>query len=179
MWRWNSRIPFAENGYYHIYNRGYNKSIIFKNKHCFEKFYAYLIKYVSEFEEDLKVVSYCLLPNHFHFIIQNTDGTGTQISRFMKKVQWAYSVWLRVKYPLEDKGTGTAIKLPVFEWRFKAKYIDSDESLAQCIHYVNFNPLKHEIVTDIAEYPWTSYHQLTVTQKNQVKDNLILSELEH
>ncbi len=179
MWRWNSRIPFLENGHYHIYNRGYNKSIILKNRYCFEKFYSYLLRYSKEFEGSLEILSYCLLPNHFHLIVRNLDGTGTQVSKFMKKLQWAYSVWLRVKYPLEDKGTGTWLKLPVFEWRFKAKLIKTDEYLAQCIHYVNYNPLKHKIVTDIAQYPWTSYHHLTQEQKNQGQDDLILSELEY
>ncbi len=177
MWRWNRRDPFLENNYYHIYNRWYNKSILFKDEWCYKKFYSYLIKYVEEFNWELKIVSWTFLPNHFHFIIKNIDGTGTQISKFMKKLQWAYSVWFRVKYPLENKGTGTLIKLPVFEWRFKAKLIDNDDYLYKVLAYVNFNPLKHNIVDDINNYKWTSYHQINKEKIDKYKD-LILDELE-
>ncbi|MDD3646394.1 MAG: transposase [Candidatus Gracilibacteria bacterium] len=171
MGRGNARDPFVENGYYHIYNRGYNKSVIFNNKDCFVKFYKYLIALINEYK-DIKVVSYCLLPNHFHFIIHNNGGTGTQISMFMKRLQGAYSVWHRTKYPLENK-------LPFFEGRFKAKYIGDEAYLYQCIAYVNFNPLKHQLVKDIKDYPYTSYHQLTTEKEkvNQYKD-MILDELE-
>lgn len=172
MGKWNLRDPFIDNGYYHIYNRWYNKNIIFNNDYCFEKFYKILAKYLKEYEY-IKMCSYSFLPNHFHFILQNNEqGTGTQISEFMKKVQWAYSVWHRNKYPLE---VGT--KLPFFEWRFKAKHIETDEYLEQCLSYVNFNPLKHNIVDNINDYKWTSYNQIDNSKINKHKD-LILTELE-
>ena len=177
MWKWNRRDPFEVNAYYHIYNRWYNKSILFKDNHSFEKFYTYLVKYLDEYNWKLWIVSYSFLPNHFHLIIQNFDGTGTQISHFMKKLQWAYSVWFRTKFPLEDLGTGTQMKLPVFEGRFKAKLIDSDEYLYKCMAYVNFNPLKHEIVDSIDNYKWTSYHQIDKSKFSNYKD-LNLQELE-
>lgn len=172
MWRWNSRIPFVENGYYHIYNRGYNKWWVFTDRSCFEHFYKLLIKYKEEYKNDLKLVAYCLLPNHFHFVIQSR-GTGTQVSDFMKKLQWGYSIWHRVKYPL---GTGT--KLPFFEWRFKAKIITDEAYLEQCLAYVNFNALKHQIVNNIDDYPWTSYHQITNKDTIDRYRDLVLDELE-
>jgi REP element-mobilizing transposase RayT len=178
MWKWNRRDPFLENNYYHIYNRWYNKSILFKDDHSFEKFFKYLVRYSNEFTEELKLISYSFLPNHFHLIIKNLDGTGTQISKFMKKLQWAYSVWFRVRYPLEDiQGTGTQLKLPVFEWRFKAKIIDNDEYLEHCLAYVNLNPLKHNIVDNIDNYKWTSYHNINKKEVDIYKD-FILKELE-
>lgn len=152
MWIWNTRIPFEQTAYYHIYNRWYNKSIIFNNEHCFNKFYSYLSMFLKEFQE-ISLISYCFLPNHFHLIIQNF-GTGTEVSDFMKKLQWSYSIWHRIKYPIDWK-------LPFFEWRFKAKFIDSDEYLYQCMAYVNYNALKHWIVSDIENHPWSSYHTLT------------------
>lgn len=172
MWRWNSRFPFEENAYYHIYNRWYNSQIIFHNRACFQRFYEYLIRYSNEYEKEIKIVSYAFLPNHFHFVVQNI-GTGTNISMFMKKLQWAYAIWYKRVY-----GTGTG-KSPFFEWRFKAKLIDTDEYLAQCMAYVNYNPLKHEVVKNIEDYPWTSYHQLE--NKNDIMwyKDMILSELEY
>ncbi len=171
MWNWNSRLPFEENTYYHIYNRWYNKELILNNKLCFEHFHKLIIKYLAEYEKDLKIVSYSLLPNHFHFIIHNLNS-DSKISDFMKKLQWAYSLWHRTKYPLK---TGT--KQAFFEWRFKAKHILDQEYLAKCLAYVNFNAVKHEIVENIEDYPRTSYHQIDKIKIENYKD-LILDELE-
>ncbi len=63
--------------YYHIYNRGNNKENIFfelKNYEYFlKKFCYYLEKYVD-------IYAYCLMPNHFHFLIQVKETlSDTQI----------------------------------------------------------------------------------------------------
>jgi len=68
--------------------------------------------------------------------------------------------------------------MPVFEWRFKAKLIKDEQYLFQCLTYVNYNAVKHEIVKDINDYSRTSYHQIENKNKiNKYKD-LILDELE-
>jgi len=71
----------------------------------------------------------------------------------------------------------TGLRIPVFEWRFKAKIIDNDDYLSKCIAYVSFNPLKHEIVDNIDNYKWTSYHQVDKKKIEKYKD-LVLDELE-
>jgi putative transposase len=76
----------------------------------------------------------------------------------MHKLQVSYAMYIKLKTGLE-RGT------PVFEWRFKAKRIDTEEYLYQCIAYVNYNPVKHEIVKNIEDYPYTSYHQFIDKQK--------------
>jgi len=55
--------------------------------------------------------------------------------------------------------------------------IQDEEYLAKCIAYVNFNPLKHQIVDNIDNYKWTSYHQIEKTKIEKYKD-LLLDELE-
>jgi REP element-mobilizing transposase RayT len=168
MAKWNKRIEFQEKSYYHVYNRWLWKQIIFHNDKEFERFYKLIVKYLNTFKS-IKIVSYCLLPNHFHFIIKNIESWYI-LSDFMKRLQWAYATWFRILYPSE-------FKQPVFEWRFKAKLIDNDDYLNQCIAYVNFNQLKHEIVDNIDNYKWTSYHQIDKKKIEKYKD-LILEELE-
>ncbi len=153
---WNSRKDFWENMFYHVYNRGFMKQTIFWNKDQFQMFYTYLILYLKDYT-DIKLVSYALLPNHFHLILRNLKQ-WKDISDFMKKVQWRYSTRYRIKYPIE-------YKQPVFEWRFKAKLIDNEQYLYQCIAYVNYNPVKHQFVENIDDYPYTSYHQIVNKDK--------------
>lgn len=174
MWKWNARDPFEENGYYHVFNRWHNKEIIFHNEECYKRFHSQVVKYSKEYQS-VKIISYCFLPNHFHFILKNAAwGTGTEISEFMKKIQWSYSIWHRCRFP--KNGTGT--KWPFFEWRFKAKYISTQEYLEKSIAYVNFNPIKHKLVHNIEDYKRTSYHQISKLKNNNYPD-LMLWELEY
>ena len=167
---WNKRIEFQENNYYHVYNRGFEKQIIFKSDEDFSRFYKYIVKNQKDYSNKIKIVSYCFIPNHFHFIFQVKE-TGLFLSDFMRKIQVSYAMYFKRKYETGLRG------IPVFEWRFKAKLIDSDEYLEQCIAYVNFNPLKHEIVDNIDNYKWTSYHQFNKEKLEKYKD-LFLGELE-
>jgi len=164
----NSRFEFLENYYYHVYNRWFDKQIIFKNKNDFEKFYTYIVKELKEYE-NIKLVSYCILPNHFHFIIHNLE-TGLKLSDFMRKIQVSYAMYFKRKYE-------TGLRKPVFEWRFKAKYIKDEEYLAKCLSYVNYNAVKHWVVDNINDYPRSSYHQLDKKRIDKYKD-FIIEELE-
>ena len=152
--------------YYHVYNRWFEKQVIFKNDYDFERFYKLVIKYSNlEKYDDIKILSYSFLPNHFHFIIFNP---GVELSSFMWNIQNAYAKYFNIKYER---------KWQLFEWRFKAKLINSDEYLSQCLSYVNFNAIKHNIVDNIEDYKWTSYHQIDKKKIEKYKD-LELNELE-
>jgi hypothetical protein len=131
MPKWNTRIEFEENSYYHIYNRGLWKQIIFHNKKEFNRFYKLLIKY-SELYKNIKIISYSILPNHFHFVVYNKEK-WYNLSDFMKKIQWSYAIWYRILYSSE-------FKQPVFEWRFKAKLINCTK-LVRCV--VNFHKIHY------------------------------------
>ncbi len=164
-----------EKQYYHIYNRGYLKHTLFHDVQDFTRFHKTIIRYNKQFP-DVKICSYCFLPNHFHFIITSESGLG--ISHFMRKIQQWYTMYYRARYK-ELSPDSYNLKWPMFEWRFHAKHIVDEEYLAQCLAYVNFNALKHEIVQNIDDYPWTSYHQLTSKEKLGMYKDLMLEELEY
>lgn len=109
------------------------------------------------------------MPNHFHFVIHNLE-TGLDLSDFMRKIQVSYAMYFK-------RNNETGLKVPVFEWRFKAKLLKDQDYLARCIAYVNFNPLKHAIVYNIDNYKRTSYHQIDKNKLEKYKD-LTLDELE-
>ena len=63
----------------------------------------------------------------------------------------SYVKYLTTKYQITNKGVS------FFEWRFKAKKLDSEEYLQTCIKYVELNALKHELVDDIKQRAFTSW----------------------
>jgi len=61
-------VPFLPNQYYHIYNRGAHRIDIFRN----DADYTFLLKLVKEQTEkcDISVIAYCLMHNHYHFLLR-------------------------------------------------------------------------------------------------------------
>jgi len=164
------KIVLETNNIYHVYNRWFEKQFLFKNDNDYQRFLNTMKKYNNIYTW-IKIYSYCLLPNHFHMILSSSKS-GLEISDFMRKLQQWYAMYFKTKLSPDLKTRGQ-----FFEWRFKAKFIKDEEYLAKCLAYVNFNPIKHEIVDNIDDYKWTSYHQIDKKKIEKYKD-LILDELE-
>lgn len=139
-------ISFAEKEFYHIYNRGVEKRAIFASPADFERF----LKGIEQFNTKkvlgslsrghrvstdpglVKLVAYCLNPNHFHLILEQVVPRG--IERFMHKLGMGYSKYFNTKY----KRSGA-----LFQGKFRAKLIDSNEYLLHLSAYINLNHLAH------------------------------------
>src|SRR3989344_1856011 len=112
--------PFVTGEYYHIYNRGIDKRIIFKLQRDYERFIMLLYlanskesfrlddllnKFNKTFDEILvvdrgtpivSIGAWCLMTNHFHLLIkQEVDGG---ITKFMRKLGVGYSMFFNIKY---------------------------------------------------------------------------------
>ncbi len=79
-------------------------------------------------------MAYCLNTNHFHFILRQKQKDG--ISNFMMKVGGGYGWYFNNKY----ERTGT-----LFQGRFKAVHIDSNEYLLHVSAYINLNNQVHRV----------------------------------
>lgn len=123
----NSRKFYLENSYYHIYNRGVEKRIIFLDTQDYNVFLRYLEEYLqpkneselflrlsepdipwqekekirkllrlNNFFDKITLLAYCLMPNHFHFFIKQTDPNT--IDQFMNSLFTRYSMYFNRKY---------------------------------------------------------------------------------
>lgn len=143
------RTPFIVDEYYHIYNRGILKNLIFLDESDKRRFIKLLFVCNSDKSVVFKSVQgrsldkidrgetlvdigvYCLMPNHFHILVRERTEDG--ISIFMKKLLTAYAMYFNTKY--ERKGI-------LFEGRFNAKHIDTDAYLNWIFSYIHLNPVK-------------------------------------
>lgn len=140
---------------YHLYNRGVNKQPVFISDHDRIRFLILLYLcngsndvHISNnnqgralieqeyFELDrgeslVEIISYCLMPNHFHLLIREKKEGG--ISKFMLKLLTGYGMYFNKK----NERTG-----PVFEGRFKAKHVTEDSYLEYLLAYIHLNPVK-------------------------------------
>ncbi len=156
-------ITFSPEEYYHIYNRGNSKQIIFKDDQDYRYFTHLLFIANSEkhipsikrtkdvFSYDrgnqvLSIGAYCLMPNHFHLLIKAKNGQG--VSNFMQKVSTGYAMYFNKKY----KRTGA-----LFEGKFKAQHVGNDTYFQYLFSYIHLNPAK------IIDPEWKK----NITQKTQ------------
>lgn len=147
-------FEFSIDEFYHVYNRGTDKRIIFIDSNDHNRFILLLHLCNSRQKVDISnliregrtftdlinidpgerlvdVGAYCLMPNHFHLLLKEKNPDG--ISLFMKKLLTAYSMYFNKKH--DRSGS-------LFEGKFKAKHADTDEYLKYLFAYIHLNPVK-------------------------------------
>ncbi|WP_169305066.1 transposase [Pedobacter cryotolerans] len=151
-------MEFTEGKFYHLYNRGNNKQQIFFSE---ENYLFFLRKIRTEILPFCEILSYCLMPNHFHFIIYIKDR-DTNIAKKIgqKSLNKAIAIVLRSYTRALQKQecfTGS-----LFQQKTKAKKLeinanDTINYLSICTHYIHQNPLKAGLITDLKDWKFSSY----------------------
>ncbi len=148
-----TRPPFGDDEWYHCYNRGVDKRRIFETGRDYDRFLltmyasngsspvhisnlkastlsATIQNNVFERGEPLVIIgAYCLMPNHFHFVLKETVSGG--IARFMQKVCTGYTMYFNKK----QERTGA-----LFAGSFKSKHVPDDRYFKHLVSYVHLNP---------------------------------------
>lgn len=150
------KIDFANNEYYHIYNRGVDKRKVFLNNNDYIRFlhdlyefnnqkkaseYTRIAKYnvgslAPHIEKEprkklVDIICFCLMPNHFHLILDQLVDDG--ISKFMHKLGTGYTNAFNLKH----KRSGA-----LFEGTFKAILIENETYLTHLSRYIHLNPVE-------------------------------------
>src|SRR5438552_1139185 len=147
--------------YYHIYNKGNNNEKLFFT----EANYTYFLeKFTEHLYEFVKIYSYCLLPNHFHFLIKvenekiNLTGFKNLSGLKTRTISQAFSNFFNSYTKSINK---QEVRLGnLFHRPFKRKLIDKDEYLISVICYIHRNPIHHGLVQSLDEYIWSSYKSI-------------------
>ncbi|MBI4155771.1 MAG: transposase [Candidatus Zambryskibacteria bacterium] len=160
---------FASGTIVHIYNRGNNREKIFNDEQDYKAF-IFRIGLALGFEEkelfhelcrqpysriritdthkgDFKLYAFCLMPNHFHLLIEQCGDTP--ISKIISKICTSYAMYINKKY----KRVGH-----VFQDCFKAVIIESNEQLMWVSAYIHMNAVKDGLVKQPSKYKWSSYN---------------------
>lgn len=172
------KFDFSVDEFYHIYNRGNSKSVIFRLEEDKKRFQKLLyvcngtkpvvfktiqslaLDEIDRGETLVDIGAYCLMDNHFHLLLREKTPNG--ISIFVQKLLTAYSKYFNKRY--ERVGV-------LFEGPFRAIHVDSDEYLKYLFAYIHLNPVKmvdpkwREVgITDLAKakkyltgYGYSSY----------------------
>lgn len=138
--------------YYHIYNRGVEKRKIFLDDQDYSVFLALIKRYLSHdscavrqgrtyecLAEDVELVSFCLMPNHFHLMLYQIKMNA--VTKLLRAICSSYVTYFNQKYGR----VGT-----LFQGNFKAVKVNSDEYLLYLSRYIHRNP------ADYLHWEWSS-----------------------
>jgi REP element-mobilizing transposase RayT len=131
-------------GQYHVINRGVAQMRIFEEPADYEYFEELMCFYAKSY--GVTIHNYCLMSNHYHLLI---EITSENLSKFMRQLNMNYSIYFNKK----NKRVGH-----LWQGRFKSWYVTDEAYLYTLMCYIEQNPLKANIVKDIKEYPYSSYH---------------------
>ena len=176
----NRKHTFSPGEFYHLYNRGVEKRETFLSQRDYKRFLALLflcngatsvnIKSIGENVSDIweidrgqplvNICTYCLMPNHFHLLIQ-ARGDGN-VARFMQKLMTGYTMYLN---KLNER-TGS-----LFQGTYQSVHANTDRYLKYLFAYIHLNPLKlieprwkeiglqdnRRAETYLQQYPYSSF----------------------
>ena len=161
---------YAENSYYHIYNRGTEKRTIFLDEQDYAVFLNYLKEYLlpkdekglmeqlsnpnisyekraeilkifrlNNFSDEVTLLAYCLMPNHFHFFIKQKSAQS--IDKFMNSLCTRYTMYFNKKY----KRVGS-----LYQGVYKAVLINNEKQFLHLSHYIHKQALALKALKGLA-----------------------------
>jgi putative transposase len=155
-------MQLIQNEFYHVYNRGNNKQIIFFNPGNYIFFIKNIRKQILPCAE---LICYCLMPNHFHLIIQATKKSIAPRNSFggkpMQEFAYRMGILLSSYSQAINRQNGTSGSL--FQQKTKAKILcdavngKKDTYLEDCFFYIHNNPLEAGVVKLGIDWPYSSY----------------------
>jgi putative transposase len=138
------RPEYLPDHYYHFYNRGAHRISVFRE----DENYLFALRKVKTYGRSLALtpIAYCLMPNHYHFLIRQD---GEQPAGLLpQRVFNSYSKAYNKRY--EHSGT-------LFEGNYKVALVEDEAHLLHLCRYIHTNPVKHGLVADVAEWPYSNY----------------------
>ncbi len=158
--------------FYHIYNHANGNENLFRSD---GNYLYFLNRYTHFINPVADTFAYCLMPNHFHFLIQikNEDALKEffKISRkdligfqnlsglISKQFSHFFNAYSKA-YNQMYKRRGSLFNRP-----FKVKEVTTETYSISLIHYIHANPVHHGFVTSITDWPFSSYSTFLSNKK--------------
>ena len=159
-------MPFVPNNIYHVYNQGNNRQTIFFQR---QDYLIFLNLYKRLFSSTASTIAWCLMPNHFHFMIYADERCGAKIKQggiyldpITNSIRKLLSGYARI-FNHQYKKTGS-----LFRQKTKAKCLSSIEIkpnsscliqnyYVNCFHYIHQNPLVAKLAERLEDWEFSSF----------------------
>lgn len=140
------RLEF-EGALYHVTSRGDRREPIFEDD---ADRLAWLDVFESSLERfDATAFAYCLMSNHYHFVVQTHRPN---LSRLMRQINGVYTQYYNHRHAKVGH---------LFQGRFKSILVDAEAYFLEVCRYVDLNPVRAKMVKRPENWPWSSYRAHT------------------
>lgn len=136
------RIQYP-NAWYHVMNRGRRGDLVFEIKDDYKRFIDVLHEAIELFA--LRVSAFCLMPTHYHLLVQTPDAN---LPRCMRHINGVYTQRFNSAHSLDGQ---------LFRGRYKAIVVAEDNYLLQLVRYIHRNPVRAGMVESTSDYEWSSH----------------------
>jgi len=180
----NPRYPFEPGIIYHVYNHGNGDDVIFRERENYRYFLERFKVYISHIAW---IYAYCLMPNHFHFLIRIKDGEEL-IDYFREKYPdkvRAAAAARSAMSPPKSFGADLSNLIPelisnqfknflisysksfnkmygrrgsLFLDNIKRIPVEDEDYFANMIRYIHFNPVLHGFTDNPHQWKYCSIH---------------------
>ena len=176
-------MHFEEDFTYHVYNRSNN--IVFKTRDNYLYFLKKLNLYILPYVE---IISWCLMPNHFHFMIipnmkateivgnknlPNTQTLSKQFGIFLSAYTKAFNKQNNIKGSLFSHNTKAIVLNDVSNLKIN----DVNNYAETCFRYIHQNPIKSGIVNNINDWEFSSYFDYSGKRNGKIVNKKIASDM--
>jgi len=139
----------------HVIVRGNNRDPIFASDEDYPAYLDWLLS--ASRKHSCAIHAYVLMTNHVHLLV--TPSTEKGLGKMVQMVGRYYVQYFNHTY----RRTGT-----LWEGRYKASLIDSENYLLTCQRYIELNPVRAGMVEHPAEYPWSSYRTNALSKPTEL-----------
>lgn len=161
---------------YHIFNRGINGAPVFFE----ERNYQYLLRQYAKYVEPfVKTYAYCLISNHFHFMIRvrsESELSAVVKEEISKPLYWyvsngfssLFQTYTRAMNKMYNR-TGA-----LFESPFKRIKVTEESYFSALIAYIHRNPERHKLVNNFRGYEHSSYKAFVESRSTKIDRQEVL-----
>ncbi|TAD88162.1 MAG: hypothetical protein EAY75_05545 [Bacteroidetes bacterium] len=146
---------------YHVYNRAIGQAQSFLEDADYHRFLGTISSKLLPVSE---IYAYCLLSNHYHFMLKVTSQP-LHFSKAMGELGVSYAKWFNQKYSRQGA---------LFISPFKRLALASDIELAWLPWYIHRNPLHHGVTQHWADYKWSSFSAYATGKPTKLNTNFLL-----
>ncbi len=183
--------------FYHIYNHACGNEELFRTHDN----YLYFLRKFSEYVNPIaNTYAYCLMPNHFHFLMQIKseeeiliyfkEKYGNKLffrNQSLKNIEFGDLKGLQNLEGLITQQFSNFFnaytkafnkqhqrKGNLFLVNFRRKEINDVKYLKKLVHYIHFNPVHHQFVEDIRDWKYSSYLSFFSSKVSNVKREIVI-----
>jgi putative transposase len=133
---------YAPHAFYHVYNRGVNRQVIFEDDEDFDYFTSLFKRHLQptvehdskgreypHYRPEIDLLAYCLMPNHFHLLVYQKESADALVG-LMRSIATAYTLYFNKRH--NRRG-------PLFESHYLASMVQTDRYLQHISRYIHLN----------------------------------------